>query len=175
MTSEACFAATEVGVVSTRDVRDLSSDEADVVVLVLRLGAPALRERIVFGEIPGGRGVHRGLVCPTCKRPHYKLFASSSGLGCRSCTRRRTRRQREHRRGAWRHLGGELEDFVLRGLRPGRRSTGVPDTIANAAQTLMAEDRERATVLLTRAANAVRVAVVAKVNAESILGQEEES
>lgn len=171
MTIEAL--ASEIGLVTTRDVQDVSLEATDVVLLVLRTGAPPIRQRVAFGAIAGGRGLHRGLVCPTCSESKYKLFASASDLGCGACTHRLSRRQREHRLRSWRRLGGDLEDVVLRGLRPGRRSSAVPEAIVDAATVLMADDRERAVLLLRRADDAFKGAVTANVSARDALEKED--
>lgn len=172
MTIEAL--AGEIGFVSTRDVQDTSTDATVILLLVLRHGAPPIRQRIALGAIPGGRGAHRGLICPLCSQPKYRLFASTSGLGCGPCTRRRSRRQLEHRSHRWRRLGGELEDIVLRGLRSGRRSSTVLDLVTDAAVRLMADDRERVDVLLRRAETALKVATTPTVGVRDVLDQEEQ-
>lgn len=166
-------ASAEIEVARTTDVlRDVPVDATAIVFLVLLRGAPPIRQRIAIGQLLGGRGVHRGLVCPMCSEPKYKLFATSSGLACGPCACRRSRRQLEHRSRAWRQLGGDLEDIVLRGLRPGRRSSVVPEAIADAANVLMADDRERTIVLLRRADDAFNVAVAANLSARDALEKE---
>lgn len=153
--------ATGLDFVTTSDVRDIPPEAPSVVLLVFRRGASPIRQLVMFGTIPRTRGGHRALVCPLCGRPKYRLFASKSGLGCGPCTARRSRRQLEYRTRAWRRLGGDLEDVVLRGLRSGRPSSTVPDAIANAADALMTDDRERAAALLRRADDAFKTAVAA--------------
>lgn len=166
-------ASGEIGVARTTHVlRNVPVDATSIVLLVLLRGAPPIRQRIAIGQLLGGRGVHRGLVCAKCSRPKYSLFATSSGLTCGPCARRRSRRQLEHRSRAWRQLGGDLEDIVLRGLRPGRRSSVVPEAIADAANVLMTDDRERAVVLLRRANDAFNVAVAANLSARDLLEKE---
>ncbi|MBX3230683.1 MAG: hypothetical protein KIT84_00585 [Labilithrix sp.] len=171
MTFEAI--ASVPGVVSTADVQNVPNEATSVLLLVLGRAGEPTRQSIAFGAIPGGRGVHRGLVCPLCSRPKYRLFTSSFGLGCGPCTARRTRRQLEYRTRAWRRLGGELEDVVLRGLRPGRRSSIVPEAIADAANALMVDDRERAALLLRRVDDAFKGAVTLDVDLIEAVAVEE--
>lgn len=162
--------ASEIGAATTKDIRDVPADASSVVVLVLLLHEPPLRVRVRLGDIPGGgRGVHRGLVCSLCGSVVCKLFAAGSTLGCKACTNHRSRRQLEHRSRAWRRLGGELEDVVLRGLRPGRRTCFVSERVIEAARSLGSDDRERVEVLLRRAETALRVASSPEVSVRDVL------
>lgn len=160
----------ELGVVSTRDIRDVPADASSVVLVVLAHRGPPARAVIDLGEIPGGRGMHRGLKCPRCGTPKYKLYCSERTLGCRACTRHRSRRQLESKSHAWRRLGSEFEDVVLRGLRPGRSASSfVPERVVEAARTLTAEDRERVDVLLRRAESALKVATTPTVSVPDVM------
>lgn len=162
--------ARDLGVATTRDIRDVPVEASSVLLLVLLLRDPPIRVLVRLGDVPGGgRGVHRGLVCPGCGNVVCKLFAAGLTLGCRGCARRRSRRQLEHRSRAWRRLGGELEDRVLRGLRPGRRSSAVPDLVTGAATTLIADDQERVGVLLRRADDALKIATRPAVSIRAVM------
>lgn len=172
MAFEVGVASSEIGVARTTDVLcDVSVEATSVVLLVLREGAPPVQQRIAIGELLGGRGLRRGIVCPICARPKYRLFAAAFGLGCGPCTRRRSRRQIEHRSHAWRRLGGALEDVVLRGLGPGRGAAFVSEAVRDASATLMSDDRERVVLLLRRAEDAVKLATTPTVGVRDVLAQ----
>lgn len=160
---------TDPGVATTRDLQGVPTDARALVLLLLRRGRPPLRQRIEIGAIPGGRGVHRGLVCPACETPKYKLFESDSGLGCSTCTRRRSRRQREHKSRTWRLLSGELEDRVLRALRPGRRSSVVAPAVEALAKSLHGDDEQRWAALKARADAAIIAAIAPPVCISEVL------
>lgn len=166
--------ARDLGVATTTDIQDVLVDARDVLLLVLRSGGSPIRERIELGCISAGRGVHRGLICPVCGVAKYKLFAAVSSLSCGTCLQRRSRRQLEHRSRSWQHLGGALEDVVLRGLRAGGCSRTIPDQICAAADRLVVDDHERVALILQRVDAAAAGVGAGEVSVGDILQREDQ-
>jgi hypothetical protein len=165
--------AENVGFFCTRDIRSLPQDISSVEVLVLAARGVPFIGRVSIGEIPGGRGIHRGLVCAACAVARYKLFASELGqLACSDCSRRSSRRHSEKSRHDWKHQGGAEEDFLLRALRPGRRSSDVPADVLAVAASLIVGDHARWSELRHRVDAAVVVAISDEVSVEDVLEAE---
>lgn len=151
--------AREFGILSTADVKNIPPDVQDVLVVVLHERAVPFTGNVTFGDIPGGHAMHRGLRC-ACGATKYKLFYNGTQLGCARCTRHRSRRHNERRCRSWSKEGGELEDQVLRALRPGRRSSVVLPAVEALAQNLIDDDQQR-WALLRRRADAALIAACA--------------
>lgn len=157
------------GQLCTRDVRvvlgpDFSMAESIDVLVLGRAGESPSAARVVLADLPGGgRGVHRGLVCPRCLTPKLMLLTDGSGgLGCSSCLRRRTRRQMERTLATWEKYDAKLEDELFRRLS-GPRSTS-PAMVARVAALIedIVEgdlDRVAALVPVVQAALALTVRV----------------
>ena len=163
--------AREFGVLSTTDTKSVPTDAQDVSVVVLHAAGPPLLRLVQFGEIPGGNAIHRGLRCP-CGSAKYKLFYDGVELGCARCTRRRSRRQSERTRRSWVREGGDLEDRVLRALRPGRRSSDVPPALQDLAQRLVDDDEQRWSTLKRRAEDAIIAATAPPISIADVLEEE---
>lgn len=168
MTYEVVVAA-QIGILTTADARKVPAEKKSFPVVVLRPDAPPFVGVVEFGDIPGGHAAHRGLKCPRCARPNYKLFYNGLELGCARCTRQRSRRQIERSCRSWNKYGGALEDLLLRALRPGRSTSSVPPAIGEAARRLTAEDEERCSALLDRAANAMTTATTSTVDITDVI------
>lgn len=143
------------GQVRTRDVRVVlglrftNAEHVDILVLG-RPGEQPSAGRVLLADLPGGgRGVHRGLVCPQCRAPKQLLLTDGEGgLGCTPCLRRRTRRQAERSLVDWNKYDGKREDELLRCLS-GPRSTS-PGTLVRAQQIadeIVEGDRDRIAAL----------------------------
>jgi hypothetical protein len=139
------------GLVRTQDVRavlgrNFSKAEYIDLLVLGRPGEQPSAARVLLAGLPGGgRGVHRGLVCPRCLTPKQMLLTDGDGgLGCSPCLRRRTRRQAEHSVVAWNKYDGKLEDELFRRLSGPRSSS--PGTLARVRELIenIAEgDRDR--------------------------------
>ena len=108
-----------IGELRIEDLRRVLGDEVwkvrgvDVCVLAADAGLPSV-QRVVLGWKRSGRGEHRAVVCPNCRRPKEILYADGAGgLACSICSKRRTREQREACLAVWK-LGGREEDRLLR-------------------------------------------------------------
>lgn len=111
----------EIGILRVRDVRALDGVRPGVRVGVLVLGPPG--EPLFVGDVAlttkrSGYGEHLALVCPACMRPKGILYVRSASLSCATCSRTRTRRQRERTLASWRR-GGREEDRLLRMVERG--------------------------------------------------------
>jgi hypothetical protein len=159
------------GQLHARDVRVIlgpyfsKADHVDVLLLGQPGGQPSAA-RVVLADLPGGgRGVHRGLVCPQCLAPKLMLLTNGSGgLGCSSCLRHRTRRQRERTLAAWKKYDAELEDELFRRLS-GQRSTS-PATVARAREIIeeiVAGDLDRVAALAPHVRAALMLAAMTEV------------
>ena len=111
-----------VGQLRTRDVRAVlgggfaTATHVDVLVLGDAGERPSAACVALADMAGGGRGKHRGLVCPKCAAPKVVLLTDGmGGLGCAGCLKRRTRRQKERTLASWRR-GGQLEDELFRRL-----------------------------------------------------------
>ena len=124
--------------------------DIDACVLAPPGGVPSA-QRIVLGWKRSGRGDHRAMLCPSCGRPREILYADGvGGLACASCSRRRTREQREVNTSAWKKLGGREEDQLLRLLqREGLSSAGL-DRARALAEEIVRGDLDRVDALRPR-------------------------
>ncbi|MGK4008413.1 hypothetical protein WMF31_37725 [Sorangium sp. So ce1036] len=156
------------GQLRTRDVRVVlgprftSAEHVDVLVLG-RPGEQPSTGRILLADLPGGgRGVHRGLVCPRCRAPKQLLLTDGGGgLGCTPCLRRRTRRQAERSLADWNKYDGEAEDELFRCLSGPRANC--PGTLGRArdiADEIVEGDRDRIAALAPDVHAALTVAMM---------------
>ena len=163
------------GVLTTRDARHVPEDALSFDVVVLGIaGAPYIGQ-VRFGDIPGGRGIHRGLTCATCGVAKYNLYCVGDGaLQCAACSRTRSRRQNEKSCRAWKYFGGYEEDVLLRALAAGRARNVVPEDVLVAADSLMDGDRERWSELRKRADAALILATAGDVSAADVVEVDDE-
>ncbi len=126
-------------------------DHVDVCVLAAPMGGVPSAQRIALGWKRSGRGDHRAMLCPACNLPKEILYTDGrGGLACASCSRRRTREQREVNMPAWKRLGGREEDRLLRLLqRDGLSSAGL-DRARALAEEIVHGDRDRLDALRPR-------------------------
>jgi hypothetical protein len=136
------------GEVRLRDARAVHGhafnglDYVDVLVLDIEGRSPVVG-RIELVDVPGGRGMRRGFVCPRCHESTRLLVARAGELRCRICDRRRSRRQLERTRADWRRRGGCEEDQLLRLLSRPKLTTGGLDQAREVARQILDDDRLR--------------------------------
>jgi hypothetical protein len=145
-----------LGELRIEDVRRVLGDRiwevnhVDVCVLAPPGGVPSA-QRIVFGWKRSGRGDHRAMLCPTCGTPREILYADGvGGLACASCSKRRTREQREVNTSSWKKLGGREEDQLLRLLQRDGLSSAGRDRARALAEEIVRGDRDRLDALRPR-------------------------
>ena len=161
------------GSLTTRDLRGVEQDVLSIEVVVLATEGTPFIGRVQLGEIPGGPGAHRGLMCGRCRVAKYKLFVFEAGeLACMGCGGLRSRRQNQRTSRTWLHLGGKEEDFVLRALRPGRRNNLVSERVERTASDLVAGDRARWGELRVRVGAALMVATAGDVALDDALEEQ---
>ena len=157
------------GQLRTRDVRAalgrgfLTARHVDVLVLGDAGEHPSVARVALADVAGGGRGTHRGLVCPRCSAPKILLLTDGrGGLGCAACLKRRTRRQKERTLAAWRR-GGKLEDELFRRLSgPQAQAPGTIGRARKLVEELVHSDLRQVSALALGVHTALAMAALAK-------------